>query len=1130
MTVDTIAPTTGAFSLLNFTDTGVSNSDRVSSDNVFGFQVANVRDQGTGLGKVVVSWSGADTGSATVNYAGQTSTQTAVFGDRTFTKDGTYTFTALVYDVAGNSTAPAQSFTITIDTTAPTPGELKFVDLAISGRTIDDTPYTNDKVFTLTVDGADGTGSDLQPFTFQVSTNGTTWGAPPVSYTDGLYYFRAIVTDAAGNTAVTDVKTVFFDTLSPVFDSLGADFTPFTTQDSVNYTNAASFNVSVSGIVDIGGALASGIWKTEYYLQTGTGMYELLTEPVNPQTLSEGLYSFRATVYDNAGNSTGTNTYNVFIDRTAPSAGTLQLTSFDAGQTVDGVIYSKDTSFGFAVDGASYSGSGLKESATLFFYSTDGTNYSSSLPGSFVQGSYWFKAQVFDLAGNDSFTSTVRVIIDTQLTAGTLTLADFEDTGSQEAPGTPVTTVKSFAFVTSGAEDGVTYVYEYSSDDGDTWTEAPGGSLPGLDDGSYIFRALVTDRAGNSNYIDSDKSVIVDNTKPTFITFGLVASTFTDSGNPNDKITNDALFSLKLLGVIEKNPLSSDFVVFEAKGPTGDWYTVSAGFTNEDDEDFFVDFAANSGPGTDGDYSFRATLTDKAGNKTVTDIFTITIDRVAVPGTLSLDNFIDSGSSDTDFITNDGQFTLKLTDTEEGATVQWQWGETFDDTIEWSDIDSADINIGNLPPPTFSFGASDGIYVFRALVTDVAGNTAYSNLITVTVDRIAIAGTLTLQGLTDTGTVGDRISQSNSFSLALSGNELNSTVVYQVSNDGTTWTDLTGPGATTISGLEDGDYYYRAKVTDLAGNKAYATVDKITVDRTPPQFTDIVYDNQLDRFTITGKDLPTSQIIGTQFKYLFDNNPATQYSFTDAEVSVVGTLTSTKHVYQLTLSAAAQIEGNVAFGGVAAAGLPARAEDWLKALITVEDAAGNVATSLSTSVRFHWTGTASDDTFVGSTKDDIFRGGLGADIMYGNGGDDRFLFAFGESNIVQNLQNPILNGVSPLSRFSNFDVVRDFNAGDKLEFLTAGNLVAQNGLGPVQQNSAIFVRGLLDAGVFTATNDAAANGAEEATLILYDGDGTLAGVQLQGMVLVGAFAAPTTGAGTGLQITAGNQFEWFLAA
>ena len=89
---------------------------------------------------------------------------------------------------------------------------------------------------------------------------------------------------------------------------------------------------------------------------------------------------------------------------------------------------------------------------------------------------------------------------------------------------------------------------------------------------------------------------------------------------------------------------------------------------------------------------------------------------------------------------------------------------------------------------------ADGTYQFRTVVMDVAGNTATSSAITVTVGTSApAAGTLALTNFADSGSSGtDFITQDKSFDLSLTGNEAGSTVAYQVSADGgTSWSTTT---------------------------------------------------------------------------------------------------------------------------------------------------------------------------------------------------------------------------------------------------------------------------------------------------------------------------------------------------
>src|SRR5207248_2550523 len=131
---------------------------------------------------------------------------------------------------------------------------------------------------------------------------------------------------------------------------------------------------------------------------------------------------------------------------------------------------------------------------------------------------------------------------------------------------------------------------------------------------------------------------------------------------------------------------------------------------------------------------------------------------------------------------------------------------------------------------------ADGDYRFRAVVTDPAGNSSTSNVIEVVVDNTApVAGTLSFAAgtLTDTGSSqSPAITQDGTFDLSLSRAEERrvGSVAYQVSADGITWSPTTVSQTT----LADGDYRFRAVVTDPAGNSSTSNVIEVVVDNTAP--------------------------------------------------------------------------------------------------------------------------------------------------------------------------------------------------------------------------------------------------------------------------------------------------------
>ncbi len=147
-----------------------------------------------------------------------------------------------------------------------------------------------------------------------------------------------------------------------------------------------------------------------------------------------------------------------------------------------------------------------------------------------------------------------------------------------------------------------------------------------------------------------------------------------------------------------------------------------------------------SGLGSDGVYSLTAVVTGSSGHVSpASSPVLFTLDTAAPSaGTLSLTGFSDTGSSSSDNLTSDNAFSLAVSGSESGATVTLQvstdGGATFSTTT------------------ASQSGLADGTYIYRALITDAAGNTATTATQTVTIDRTApSAGTLSLTGFSDTG-------------------------------------------------------------------------------------------------------------------------------------------------------------------------------------------------------------------------------------------------------------------------------------------------------------------------------------------------------------------------------------------
>src|SRR5262249_57763354 len=112
----------------------------------------------------------------------------------------------------------SNAITVVVDTTAPASGTLSFSNLTDTGS-INAPPVTTDNAFDLTLSGQEAGAS----VAYQVSLNGGTFTATSANQSglaDASYHFRALVTDAAGNSATSTAIAVAADTTPPASGTL----------------------------------------------------------------------------------------------------------------------------------------------------------------------------------------------------------------------------------------------------------------------------------------------------------------------------------------------------------------------------------------------------------------------------------------------------------------------------------------------------------------------------------------------------------------------------------------------------------------------------------------------------------------------------------------------------------------------------------------------------------------------------------------------------------------------------------------------------------------------------------------------------------------------------------------------
>ena len=481
-------------------------------------------------------------------------------------------------------------------------------------------------------------------------------------------------------------------------------------------------------------------------------------------------------------------------DKTPPEPGKLSFQNLlDSGELTQDQI-TNDNKFNLKLSGQE------KGSSVTYLISTDeGKTWQETTLNQkdLVDGIYLYKAVVTDAAGNTSETAVQKVAVDTTAPqAGELTLSDLSDTGISATD--QITQDKNFNLKLEGQESGSRVTYLVSTDEGKTWQETTIAQKD-LTDGVYQYKAVVTDAAGNTSETAVQK-VVVDTTTPQ--AGELTLSDLNDTGvSVTDQITQDKNFNLKLEG--QETGSRVTYLVSTDEGKTWQETTVVQ-----------KDLA-------DGIYQYKAVVTDAAGNTSETAVQKVVVDTTTPQaGELTLSDLNDTGVSATDQITQDKNFNLKLEGQETGSRVTYL--VSTDEGKTWQETTIAQKDL------------ADGVYKYKAVVTDAAGNTSETAVQKVVVDTTAPqAGKLTLSDLNDTGvSATDQITQDNSFTLKLAqpiviGEQAALLDHYEVSKDeGKTWQETTADQ----KDLADGIYQYKAIVTDLAGNISESAIQKVVVD------------------------------------------------------------------------------------------------------------------------------------------------------------------------------------------------------------------------------------------------------------------------------------------------------------
>lgn len=550
-------------------------------------------------------------------------------------------FTVTATDAAGNTSGASASFSVLVDSIAPSAP----VILTVQDNTAPTTgPISNGQISNESRPALSGTGeigatitvlSDGQPIGTTIVGAGGTWSfTPSAALGNGLHTLTVTATDSAGNTSLPSGGfTYTVDTLAPtapVITQVADDVGPLignlnngqATNDPLPTLSGTAEANSTVRIYDNGSLIG-------FTSADGTGAWSF-----TPGTqLGNGNHALTVTATDAAGNISPTSAvFNIVVDTVAPLAPTI-IQAFDdvlpGTGTLSNGAFTNDTRP--VLNGSAEAGArvAIYDNGTLLATVTatiDGTwEYLTTTLGN---GQHVFNAIATDAAGNVSPVSGGFTInVDTIAPSVPLLVSVVDDiaggvfnaalsNGQLTNDARPTLNGTAEAGSTVSIYDGSTLLGTAVVQSNNSWSFTP--TTP-LANGSHTFTITATDAAGNTSGATPGFSVVVDTTAPTQPSISSIIDDIGPNTGPigSNQPTNDARPTLN--GITEANARvdiydNGSFVASVTADGSGNWnYTPATALAQ-------------------GTHSFTITATDSAGNTSgISSAAAIVVDTVA-PG------------------------------------------------------------------------------------------------------------------------------------------------------------------------------------------------------------------------------------------------------------------------------------------------------------------------------------------------------------------------------------------------------------------------------------------------------------------------------------------------------------------
>jgi predicted phage tail protein len=761
--------------------------------------------------------------------------------------DAAYTFRVRATDAAGNTSADATR-TYTLDRAAPAAPSITAGPPAATSNATASYSFTAEAgaAFACRIERGATVVDDWAP-----CVSGRSYDLSLEA--DGTYTFSVRATDAAGNTGPAATRVHDLDRAAPA--------APSVTSGPSGPTNgpAPSFGFTAEAGATTECRLERGVTTVSAWSAcTSPRAYDLSGEP-------DGAYVLSVRATDAAGNIGSVGTRSFTLDRVAPSAPAI--TAAPAADTADGT-----PTWSFTADAGTAAECRIERGGVVVGDWAPCASPETADLSAQPDGAYTFRVRSVDAAGNTGPEDTSSFALDRAAPAPPSISAGPAAASSDATPEW-----------TFSAEAGASTACRLERGDGtavEDW--APCASPRGYDvtaeaDGDLTFRVRATDAAGNTS-ADATRTYTLDRAAPAApaITTGPAAESNDDT--PTYDFTGEAGASASCRTqrgaavVADWAPCSSPatldlsaqpdgaytFLVRLTDpagntgaaamssytldrtapsgpaitgGPTGDssdaqpaWsFTVEAGSSPacrlERGATVVSDWAPCVSPRSydltlqpDGAYTFRVRTTDAAGNTGAEASAGYVLDRAAPAApTISAGPAADSADDTPEWTFAGEPGTTPACRLERGAATVSDWGPC------------------SSPAGYDLTGQPDATYTFRVRTTDAAGNVGAIASASYALDRAAPAAPVIVSSPAD-----DSADDTPTWSFTAEAGAATTCRLERGMAVVADWGPCADPRTYDLSAAVDGEYTFRVRATDAAGNTGTSAMDLYRLDRAAP--------------------------------------------------------------------------------------------------------------------------------------------------------------------------------------------------------------------------------------------------------------------------------------------------------